>query len=86
MPLHDRRDVRLVCQLRMRLGPVMRGTDEGKIGGKNLKCLLAKRTPHRVARSLRQPRLEEYDGERIEQIGFKLRTRGRNVSRADHRL
>ena len=57
----------------------MRGTDEGEIGGENLERLLAKRTPHCVARPLRQPRLKEYDSEGVEQIGFKLRMRRRNI-------
>jgi len=83
VPLHHRCDLRLVCEFRMCLGPVVRGTNEGEISSESLERLLAKRTPHCVARSLRQPWLKEYDGERVEQIGFKLRTRSRNVGRAD---
>src|SRR5262249_62375465 len=86
VPLHHRCNVRLVCKLRMCLGPVMCGTNEGEISSESLERLLAKRTPHCVARSLRQPRLKEYDGERIEQIGFKLRTRCRNARKADQRF
>src|SRR4029079_18148344 len=66
--LHDFQHIRLVGQLWMRLSPVMGGANEGEVGGQDLEGGIADGGTDRLTGALGATRLDEDDGEGVEEV------------------
>ena len=67
--------VRLIRQLRVHLGPVMRRTNEGEIRDQEFKRGVANRRANGRARACGASRRQKHDRQRVEEIGLGLRAR-----------